>query len=122
MGAALEVLKFKRLRISRFFRYFLWMFLGSHILWYFFGFIWPYYWNLVPSFLGLFALCLITSRSADEVASCLCGWGHEDTSQQDWLVGEMNRIRLLKRQRNFDKAFASVNDLLDKVPNFPEAL
>jgi tetratricopeptide (TPR) repeat protein len=34
----------------------------------------------------------------------------------------MNKIRLLKRQRNFDKAFALVNDLLDKVPNLPEAL
>jgi tetratricopeptide (TPR) repeat protein len=122
MGSALEVLKFKRFRMSGFFRYFLWIALASHILWYFFGFTWPYHWNLVASLLGPFGLCLITSRSTDEVASCLCGWSREDKSQQAWLVGEMNKIRLLKRQRNFDKAFALVNDLLDKVPNFPEAL
>jgi len=34
----------------------------------------------------------------------------------------MNRIRLLKRQGNFDKAFALVNALLDKSPNLPDAL
>ncbi len=122
MGAALEGLKFKRFRIGGFFRYFLWIALASHILWYVFGFTWPYYWNLVASLLGPFALCVITSRSTEEVASCLCGWSGEDISQQEWLAGEMNKIRLLKRQRNFDKAFASVNDLLDKAPNFPEAL
>jgi tetratricopeptide (TPR) repeat protein len=122
MGAALEVLKFKRFIMSRFFRYFLWIVLGSNILWYFFGSIWPYYWNMLASLLIPFGVCLITSRSTDEAASCLCGWGREDTSQQDWLAGEMNKIRLLKRQRNFDKAFALVNDLLDKVPNLPEAL
>lgn len=122
MGAALEVLKFKRFIMSRFFRYFLWIVLGSNILWYFFGSIWPYYWNMLASLLIPFGVCLITSRSTDEAASCLCGWGREGTSQQDWLAGEMNKIRLLKRQRNFDKAFALVNDLLDKVPNLPEAL
>jgi tetratricopeptide (TPR) repeat protein len=122
MGAALEVLKFKRFIMSRFFRYFLWIVLGSNILWYFFGSIWPYYWNMLASLLIPFGVCLITSRSTDEAASCLCGWGREDTSQQDWLAREMNKIRLLKRQRNFDKAFALVNDLLDNVPNFPEAL
>ncbi|MGW8209318.1 MAG: hypothetical protein ACWGO2_09930 [Syntrophobacteria bacterium] len=122
MGAALEVLKFKRFIMSRFFRYFLWIVLGSNILWYFFGSIWPYYWNMLASLLIPFGVCLITSRSTDEAASCLCGWGREGTSQQDWLAGEMNKIRLLKRQRNFDKAFALVNDLLDNVPNFPEAL
>lgn len=122
MGAALEVLKFKRFIMSRFFRYFLWIVLGSNILWYFFGSIWPYYWNMLASLLIPFGVCLITSRSTDEAASCLCGWGREDTSQQDWLAREMNKIRLLKRQRNFDKAFALVNDLLDKVPNLPEAL
>ena len=122
MGAVLEVRQFKRLRVSTFFRYFLWIFLGSHTLWYFFGFIWPFYWNLVASFLGPFGFCLTTSRSTDDVVSCLCGWSLEDTAQQAWLVGEMNKIRLLKRQRNFDKAFASVNDLLHKAPNFPDAL
>ncbi len=122
MNAALDALKFKGLRMSRFLRYFLWIALASHISWYFFGFIWPYYWNLVASLLGPFALCVITSRSTEEVASCLCGWSREDISQQEWLAEEMNKIRLLKRQRNFDKAFASVNDLLDKAPNFPEAL
>ena len=122
MGAASEVLKLKGVRIGGFFRYFWWIALASHILWYILGFTWPYYWNLVASFLGPFALCVITSRSTDEVASCLCGWGREDSSQHDWLVGEMNKIRLLKRQGNFDKAFASVNDLLDRVPNLPEAL
>jgi tetratricopeptide (TPR) repeat protein len=122
MGAALEVLKFKRFIMSRFFRYFLWIVLGSNILWYFFGSIWPYYWNMLASLLIPFGVCLITSRSTDEAASCLCGWGREGTSQQDWLAGEMNKIRLLKRQRNFNKAFALVNDLLDKVPNLPEAL
>jgi tetratricopeptide (TPR) repeat protein len=122
MAAALEVLKFKRFIMSRFFRYFLWIVLGSNILWYFFGSIWPYYWNMLASLLIPFGVCLITSRSTDEAASCLCGWGREGTSQQDWLAGEMNKIRLLKRQRNFDKAFALVNDLLDKVPNLPEAL
>jgi len=122
MAVALEVLKFKRFIMSRFFRYFMWIVLGSNILWYFFGSIWPYYWNILASLLIPFGVCLITSRSTDEAASCLCGWGREDTSQQDWLAGEMNKIRLLKRQRNFDKAFTLVNDLLEKVPNFPEAL
>jgi hypothetical protein len=122
MGAALEVLKFKGLRMSRFFRYFLWVALTSNILWYFFGFIWPYHWNLVASLLTPFGFCLIISRSSDEVSNCFCGWGHKDTCQQDWLAGEMCKIRLLKRQGNVDKAFASVNDLLDKAPNFPDAL
>ena len=68
------------------------------------------------------SVCLVTSRSADEVVGCLCDGGREDKSQQDWLAGEMNKIRLLKKQRNFDKAFASVNGLLNKAPNFPDAL
>ena len=90
MGAALEVSKFKWFIMSRFFRYFLWIVLGSNILWYFFGSIWPYYWNMLASLLIPFGVCLITSRSTDEAASCLCGWGREDKSQQDWLAGEMN--------------------------------
>jgi tetratricopeptide (TPR) repeat protein len=122
MGKALEVSKFKRIIMSRFFRYFLWIALASNILWYFFGFSWPYYWNMLASLIIPFGVCLITSRSTDEVASCLCDWGREDASQQDWLAGEMSKIRLLKRQRNFDKAFASVNALLDEAPNFPDAL
>ena len=122
MGSASEVSKFKGIIMSRFFKYFLWIALASNITWYFFGFIWPYYWNVLASLLIPFSVCLITSRSADEVASCLCDWGREDKSQQDWLAGEINQIRLLKKQRNFDKAFASVNALLDKAPNFPDAL
>ena len=122
MGPAAEISKFKGIRMSRFFKYFLWIFLASNVTWYFFGFIWSYYWNVLASLLIPLSVCLVTSRSADEVASCLCDWRREDKSQQDWLAGEMNKIRLLKKQRNFDKAFASVNGLLDKAPNFPDAL
>jgi hypothetical protein len=122
MGATLEVSKFKAIIMSRFFRYFLWIALASNILWYLFRCTWPYYWNMLASLLIPFGGCFVTSRSTDEVASCLCGWGREGTSQQDWLAGEMHKIRSLKRQRNFDKAFASVNALLDEVPNFPDAL
>jgi hypothetical protein len=122
LAAALEVSKFKGIIMSRFFRYFLWIALASNILWYFFGFTWAFYWNMLASLLIPFGVCLVASRATDEVASCLCGWGREGTSQQDWLAGEMHKIRSLKRQRNFDKAFASVNALLDEVPNFPDAL
>jgi tetratricopeptide (TPR) repeat protein len=124
MGAAFELSKFKGIIMSRFFRYFLCIALASSIMWYFLGFIWPYYWNMLASLLIPVGVCLITSKSTDEVASCLCdwGWGRQDKSQQDWLAGETNKIRLLKKQRNFDKAFASVNALLDKAPNFPDAL
>ena len=122
MGPAAEISKFKGIRMSRFFKYFLWIFLASNVTWYFFGFIWSYYWNVLASLLIPLSVCLVTSRSADEVASCLCDWRREDKSQQDWLAGEMNKIRLLKKQRHFDKAFASVNGLLDKAPNFPDAL
>jgi len=122
MGVTLEILKFKGIRMSRFFQYFLCIALGSNILWYFLGFSWPYYWNMLASLLIPFGVCLATSKSTDEVASCICGLGREDTSQQDWLAGEVNRIRLLKRQGNFDKAFTLVNALLDKSPNLPEAL
>ena len=122
MGVMLELSKCKGMRMSRFFQYFLCIALGSSILWYFSGLSWPYYWNVLESFLIPFGVCLVSSKSTDEVASCICGLGRENTSQQDWLAGEMSRIRLLKRQGNFDKAFALVNALLDTSPNLPDAL
>lgn len=122
MRAMVEIAKLQRLWMSRFFQYFLWIALGSHIIWYFSGLIWPYYWNLLASVLGPFGVCLLTSQSSDDVASCLCGWSPEDIAKKDLLLGEINKIRFLKRQGNFDKALALVNDVLDQEPNFPEAL
>jgi tetratricopeptide (TPR) repeat protein len=122
MATASQVSKIQGIITSRFFRYFLFTTLISHIFWYFFDFTWPYYWNIFASLLFSFGMCLLSSKSSDEVTNCLCGLGREDISQQDWLYGEMNKIRSLKKQRNFDKAFALVNALLAEAPNFPEAL
>ncbi len=122
MATSSKVPKTQGIITSRFFKYFLFIALASHILWYLFDFTWPYYWNIFASLLNPFGVCLLSSKSSDEFTNCLCGLGREDVSQEDWLHGEMNKIRSLKRQRNFDKAFALVNALLDEVPNFPEAL
>jgi hypothetical protein len=114
--------KILRITTSRFFRYFFFIALASNIFWYLFDFTWPYYWNIFASLLIPFGMCLLSSKSSDEVTNCLCGLGREDISQQDWLHEEMNKIRSLKKQRNFNKAFALVNFLLHEAPNFPEAL
>jgi hypothetical protein len=122
MVTASQVSKIQGLTTSRFFRNFLFIALASHIFWYFSDFTWPYYWNIFASLFIPFGLCLISSKSSDEITNCLCGLGREDISQQDWLYGEMSKIRSLKRQRHFDKAFALVSALLDETPNFPEAV
>jgi len=68
--------------MSRFWQYFIWIALGSHMVWYLSGFTYPYYWILLASLLGPVAVCLITSRSAGDVANCVCSSGREDTSVQ----------------------------------------
>jgi tetratricopeptide (TPR) repeat protein len=122
MRPASAVSKLEGFKMSRFWRYFIWIALGSNLVWYLFGFTWPYYWTLLACLLGPVAVCLITSRSAGDVANCLCGSGHQDTFLQDRLAGEIDKIRFLKRQGKFEKALAVVNDVLDQAPNFPEAL
>jgi len=122
MSTVLEVSKLERFLMSRFCRYLFWTALGSHTAWDLFGFSWAYHWTLLASLLGPLAVCLFTHRSSHGVANCLCGWASEDISRQDWRAGEINKIRFLKTQRNFDKALTLVNDVLHQEPNFPEAL
>jgi tetratricopeptide (TPR) repeat protein len=122
MSTVVEDSKVNRFCISRFCRYFFWIALASHLAWYLSGLIWPYYWNVLASLLMPIAGCLLTNRSADGVASCLYGGGPEDIAQQNYLRGEMDKVRFFKAKRNFDKALALLNDVLNQDPNFAEAL
>ena len=122
MRESSAVSKLERFKMSRLWRYFIWIALGSNLVWYLSGFTWPYYWVVLTSLLGPLTVCLFRSRSAGAVADCLCGSGRVDISGQDRLAREINQIRFLKRQGKFEKALAVVNDVLDQAPNFPEAL
>ncbi|UCG14274.1 MAG: hypothetical protein JSU72_07385 [Deltaproteobacteria bacterium] len=122
MRAARQQSRIARFGTSRYWRYFLWVAVGSHILWLVFDFLWPYYWTLLACLLGPLAICRFTQGAKDEAVNWLCACAREDMSRQDRLTGEVDRIRCFKAQRNFDKALTLVNNVLDQDPDFAEAL
>ena len=55
-------------------------------------------------------------------AKFLYGTGKRDRNSRDQFTGTLNQIRYHKMREDYDKALFTINDVLAKDPDFPEAL
>lgn len=112
---------FERICLSRYFYSFLWIAPSMHILWFLSGYLWPYFLTLLASVVGpLIASVLINivgNRSVDR----LYGLSRKNITPQQRFAGELDKIRFLKREKNFERALYLVNKVLEKESDFPEA-
>ena len=121
MGVGIESRKLARFWTKRYLRYFVGIALGLHTIWFLSGLLWPYYWTLFASLLGPLAACLFAGRFADGSVSRTNGRVQEENVSRYPLNGELDAVRFLKAQKNFDKALALVNNVLAQRPDSPEA-
>ena len=105
---------FARIRLVK---SFVLMFVPLQLIGYFlpFSILWAI---LAWMFFAAFAAGL-SDRIGESSVDLLYGLGQSRLISRQRLVGELNKIRYSKRQKDFDKAISQVNELLAREPQFP---
>jgi tetratricopeptide (TPR) repeat protein len=72
------------------------------------------------------AINLIIDRlicaSGNGLAGLISGFGYRHRTVDDLCKGDIDRARFYRRNGRYDEALAVIDQILDKVPDYPEAL
>jgi tetratricopeptide (TPR) repeat protein len=82
---------------------------------------WTFFLTMFASLFFPFPAMYTTGKIADAFVFLYSG-GKGINTLQDQLVGEVEKIKLLKRERHFEEALEQAEVVLNREPNHPEAL
>jgi hypothetical protein len=82
------------------------------MLWIFSGFYWSYFWILLASLVGPLVASVPINSVGNRSVDRLYGLNRKDITPQQRFAGELDKIRFLKREKDFERALHLVNKVL----------
>ena len=107
---------------SQFLRLFAWLFAPLCVLGFWGSGLKGIMIAFVVSLIASIVIMLILERFGRSTASFLYGGGYGSWSKREQLRGDLNTVKHHKMQKKYDQALKAVNDILNKDPDFSEAL